>query len=332
MDKKNTQIPLLNVVTLDLMLAAILLAAVVFLRMGLPALRGRLAAPTPAPVATAAPTPAAAEAEEDERTPWQIRFADHFTEETVITANSYTSPWVSIQLETREKGEGEEHVVYHVADIYLGSPELFQTYTANGRMEYFETQDVMEMDAAAHAILSISGDFLTYRDSGLLIRNGEAYRSSHSWNDICVLFADGSMEIYENGAYEEEQLMARGVMQVWSFGPSLLDAQGQVMPYYETSLAVSFPNPRSAIGYYEPGHYCFVVVDGRQEGYSNGMTINQLAQVFRELGCTSAYNLDGGGSAVMVFNHERYSRQSNGGDRQLGDILLITEPGWEEKR
>ena len=92
------------------------------------------------------------------------------------------------------------------------------------------------------------------------------------------------------------------------------------------STAVSYPNPRSAIGYYEPGHYCFVVVDGRQSGYAKGMSIPELAALFEELGCTKAYNLDGGGSAVMVFNHKRYSKQSNGGGRDLGDILLIREP------
>jgi len=44
-----------------------------------------------------------------------------------------------------------------------------------------------------------------------------------------------------------------------------------------------------------------------------------------------AYNLDGGGSAVMVFNHERYSKQSNGADRELGDILVIRESGNQEQ-
>ena len=41
-----------------------------------------------------------------------------------------------------------------------------------------------------------------------------------------------------------------------------------------------------------------------------------------------AYNLDGGGSAVMTFMHEKYSRQSNGADRALSDILLITEESF----
>ena len=60
------------------------------------------------------------------------------------------------------------------------------------------------------------------------------------------------------------------------------------------------------------------------------MRIPQLAQVFADLGCTAAYNLDGGGTAVMLFNGEIISRQSNGG-RELGDILLITEAGYTGK-
>ena len=62
-------------------------------------------------------------------------------------------------------------------------------------------------------------------------------------------------------------------------------------------------------------------------------TCSNVAAVFQELGCTKAYNLDGGGSAVMVFNQQRFSRQSNGGDRKLGDILYIREtlPAAEEE-
>ena len=67
----------------------------------------------------------------------------------------------------------------------------------------------------------------------------------------------------------------------------------------------------------------FVLVDGRQDGYSKGLDLPELGKVFEDLGCKAAYNLDGGGSAVMIYNHERYSVQSNGGDRDLGDILVI---------
>ena len=270
------------------------------------------------------------EPEVDNRTEWQIKFADRFTEEVVMTENSYTSPNISITIDTVQYGSGDDIVAYHVADIYIGSMDCFTTYTANNEMRYFGTQDVMKMDAAAEAILAISGDFLTYQKSGFLMRNREIYVEDSNNNSLCALFEDGSMEVYDGKDYDIEDLKARGAVQVWSFGPKLLDDDGTVRDSYKISTAVSYTNPRSAIGYYEPGHYCFVVVDGRQKGYSMGMTIPELAAVFEELGCTSAYNLDGGGSAVMLFNHDRFSQQSNGGDRNLGDILVIREPAVQE--
>lgn len=275
------------------------------------------------PLETEVPTEAPTEP--DNRTEWQIKFADKFTDEVVMTENSYSSPEVSITLETVTIDDINGKITYHVADIYVASLENFVTHTADGEMRYFGSQDPMEMDAAANAILSLSGDFLTYQKSGFLMRNGEIYTSTDNLDNICVLYSDGVMEAYEAKTYDIDEIIARGAVQVWSFGPVLLDENGAAKDYYNVSSAVNYTNPRSAIGYYEPGHYVFVLVDGRQEGYSRGMKLPELAQVFADLGCTMAYNLDGGGSAVMIYDHERYSRQSNGGGRELGDILVIRD-------
>ena len=272
--------------------------------------------PTEAPVVTEPPK---------ELTEWQMKFAEHFSDEVVWTENSYKSPNVSITLETKTVGEGAKLSTYHVADIYIASMDNFVTHTAHGEMRYFSTQDIVEMSKDSDALIAISGDFLTYQQGGFLMRNGQIYQESSNLDSVCVLFADGTMETYDEKTYDIEEIKSRGAVQVWSFGPVLLDENGKVRERYKMPTAVSYPNPRSAIGYYEPGHYCFVVVDGRQEGYSKGLNMPDLAKIFEDLGCTKAYNLDGGGSAVMVFNHERYSRQSNGGDRGLGDILLIRE-------
>ena len=261
----------------------------------------------------------------DTRTEWQIKFADKFTGEPVRTESGYSDREVSITIDTVTVGEDYDRVVYHVADIYVASLDNFKTYTANNELCYFSTQDVMEMDAAADALIAISGDFYAYQSVGFLIRNGQIYRQDNTGCSLCIMYYDGSMECVPTGTdYDVQEILDRNPYQIWNFGPSLLDAEGKaisVFPY--VSLAVSFSNPRSAIGYYEPGHYCFVVVDGRQDGYSRGMTLPELAALFEELGCTCAYNLDGGGSAVMLFNHEKYSSQSNGAGRELSDIIVI---------
>ena len=281
--------------------------------------------PEPTPEPTPEPSP-------DTRSEWQIRFAEHFTDQVVITDHSYTSPQVSINVETRTFDGSYGRSVYHVADIYVASLDNFVTYTANNELEYWSTQDAMEMDRDSHAILAISGDFYSYQPKGFLVRNGVLYMSDQTQCDLCVLYNSGVMACYGPRDYTVEDIWSRGVAQAWNFGPSLLDENGRVKPDYQVSTAVSYPNPRSAVGYYEPGHYCFVIVDGRQDDYSKGVTVPELAQIFEELGCTCAYNLDGGGSALMTFLHQRYSRQSNGAGRELGDILMITEEGWEEKR
>ena len=209
------------------------------------------------------------ETEPDNRTEWQKKFADKFTDEVVKTANSYTSPEVSITLQTLSYGEGNKKVTYHVADIYVASLDNFVTHTANNEMRFFGTQDVLEMDAAANAILSLSGDFMTYQKGGFLMRNGQVFTQNDNLDNICVLFKDGTMETYEKRTYQIDELMKREPVQVWSFGPVLLDENGKARDWYkDVSTAVSYPNPRSAIGYYEPGHYVFVLVDGRQNGYS----------------------------------------------------------------
>lgn len=348
--------PIWATVLADVLMVGVILLTFAFFHHVLPAMRSGQDLPEQPPVVTEAPaTEAPTVPEETEATlpeetlpeetipeeteppvpltEWQIKFAEHFSDEVIITENSYSSPNVSITLETIKRGEGSEQQVYHVADIYIASMENFSTYTANDRMVYFETQDVMKMNAATNALLSISGDFLTYQKAGFLMRNGEIYSETTNNVSICALFADGTMETYDAKGYTIEDIKARGAVQVWSFGPVLLDENGQVRTRYSMPTAVSQTNPRSAIGYYEPGHYCFVVVDGRQKNYSTGMSIPELAAVFQELGCTKAYNLDGGGSAVMVFNQQRFSRQSNGGDRKLGDILYIREtlPAAEEE-
>lgn len=340
---RKKHMPLWAVVLLDVLMVGFILVCFAFFHHVLPAVIGEYerqaalanqtettevqTAPTEAPEMT---TGATEETEPDNRTQWQKKFAEHFTEEVVVTENSYTSSQVSITIDTVVLGEGSSRITYYVADVYIASIDNFTAYTANGEMRYFGTQDAQEMVAESNAIFAISGDFLTYQKGGFLLRNGGVYAAEHNYNSICVLYPDGTMETLVGGTYQIDEILAREPLQVWSFGPVLLDENGKVRDSFEVSTAVGFPNPRSAIGYYEPGHYCFVVVDGRQEGHSAGMQIPELAQIFEDLGCTAAYNLDGGGTAVMLFDQALYSRQSNGG-RALGDILLITESGYQAK-
>ena len=83
-------------------------------------------------------------------------------------------------------------------------------------------------------------------------------------------------------------------------------------------------NPRTAIGYYEPGHYCFIVVDGRQTGYSEGLSMEDLSQLMYDLGCKVAYNFDGGQTSMMVFDGKVVNKPYKDG-RSCSDIVYVGE-------
>lgn len=59
---------------------------------------------------------------------------------------------------------------------------------------------------------------------------------------------------------------------------------------------------RTAVGITEDDHFLILCVSGKgQDEFSSGVTLEQLAQLLRNLGCTSALNFDGGTSTTMAI-------------------------------
>lgn len=260
----------------------------------------------------------------DSLTPWQIKFSEHFSDEPVWTENSYKSPQVSISITTYSQELEGYPQVWYVADIYVASIENFCTYVENDSYTGYIDTPAEELAQMADALISINGDYCNAQvQYGFFVRNGVLYQDSQTTCDICVLYFDGTMETFGPREYTVADIVEKQPYQVWKFGPELLDENGQPLSDFNTSGAIAIGNPRSVLGYYEPGHYCFVTVDGRQDGWSRGLTMEQLAQLMSDLGCKAAYNLDGGASATMTFNGSLYNRQSS--PRDVGDILLIKE-------
>lgn len=83
-------------------------------------------------------------------------------------------------------------------------------------------------------------------------------------------------------------------------------------------------DPRTAVGIKGDGTVIFVVVDGRQPGYSRGMTGRELGEFLAGYGVVDAAMLDGGASSEMIFNGEIVNKPSfKGQERPLAGGLLI---------
>lgn len=81
-------------------------------------------------------------------------------------------------------------------------------------------------------------------------------------------------------------------------------------------------NPRTAIGYTKDNVLIMVTVDGRKEG-SSGVTLNELANIMKELGCYEAINLDGGSSTVMYVDGKILSGSNIKNSSAISNALTV---------
>lgn len=243
--------------------------------------------------------------------------------EAQVSDMSYVDDNISINIEKIT----ENGVVYYVAEVQLADISYFKTAFANNTFGKNVTQLTSEIAKENQAIFAINGDYYGFRDTGLIIRNGELYRDkdrSAPDNQALTVNQDGELGVATEGEVSGESLVDSGIWQSFSFGPVLV--QDNVIAQTETKVS-SRSNPRTAIGQIDELHYIFVVADGRSDE-SDGMTLSELAQVFVDRGAVTAYNLDGGGSSTMWFNGEVINNPTDGrhsGERSVSDIIYIGE-------
>ncbi|HEU5263022.1 MAG TPA: phosphodiester glycosidase family protein [Gaiellaceae bacterium] len=81
--------------------------------------------------------------------------------------------------------------------------------------------------------------------------------------------------------------------------------------------------PRSAVGQRADGGVLLVTTDGRQPGYSVGMTNFELAQTLVRLGAVRGMALDGGGSSTLAFEGTVLNSPSDGKERAIATALML---------
>lgn len=281
------------------------------------------ATPTPAP--TLAPLLADTGSE---TTPPPYPF---WSEGMLFTGDSYRSPTLSVDVTvTNDAKTFGRRVIYYVADVRVADVTQIRTEAYTGDFARARHGDVEKMAWRVDALIAISGDYCGFRKDSLIIRNGEVYRTMHNKNDdVCLLLRDGEMKTIPAAKVDMDAILDMDPWQAWEFGPSLLDANGRAYASFRDSY-ISPRNPRCCLGYMEPGHYCFVVVDGRQ-AVSHGLTLVELAQLMESLGCRAAYNLDGGASAHMYWKNDILNSPSGGG-REMSDIIYIAKEPYPASR
>lgn len=117
----------------------------------------------------------------------------------------------------------------------------------------------------------------------------------------------------------------KNVKHIISGGPYLVKNNEVFVDMTAQKLgAIGGRNPRSAIGFTADNNLVLVAVDGR-EGSSIGMTLMELANFMKSIGCTNAINLDGGGSTVMYVNGQVVNNPAQKGGIPLSNAIVLSE-------
>ncbi len=250
----------------------------------------------------------------------------------VVTDTSYTSGDTGVTISKVTTGSGDSTVTYYVADVVLDDATTLKSAFAEDTYGENITENTSAIAQDHNAVFAINGDYYGFRDTGIVIRNGVVYRDEGARQGL-AFYKDGTVKVYDETTTTAEQLIADGVWNTLSFGPSLLD-NGEIAPGIEdVEVDTNFGNhsiqgeqPRTAVGVIDQNHLVFVVVDGRSPGYSAGVTMTGLAQIMKDLGATTAYNIDGGGSSTMYFNGSLVNNPlGENKERGTSDILYIAQ-------
>jgi exopolysaccharide biosynthesis protein len=256
------------------------------------------------------------EVEASNETSSSIDASDCYTGDT-----TYSNDNITINLSEYD----QYNTKIYVADVTLSSAEYLKTAFANDTYGKNITATTSEMAEENSAILAINGDFYGVQESGYVIRNGIVYRSEGDGSEVLCIYANGTMEVINDSEYTAEDLVEKGVWQAFSFGPGLIENGAiSVDTDDEVDMAMA-SNPRTAIGIIDTNHYVFVVSDGRTSE-SEGLSLYELAEFMQDLGVTTAYNLDGGGSSTMYFNGQIVNNPTSGRsikERGVSDIVYI---------
>lgn len=135
-------------------------------------------------------------------------------------------------------------------------------------------------------------------------------------------------KLFGAGAVDTQLLLSSGwnnAKHIIGGGPYLVkNGEVYVDMTAEKLQAIGGRNPRTAIGYTKDNDLILITADGR-EGHSVGLTLVELANFMKSLGCVDAINLDGGGSTVMYVNGAIVNKPQQIGGIALSNAMVISK-------
>lgn len=193
-----------------------------------------------------------------------------------------------------------------------------------------------EVAADSNAIAAINGSFFDmskggstvfFKKDGKVINHTKESFNPYRENAGFAVDKSGKVSIIRRPSDDTDGWESVEAQHLLTSGPLLID-EGKPVKQPDQPFNTN-RHPRTAVGITKNKHLILLTVDGRSTN-SYGMSIAELTEVMRALGCIQAMNLDGGGSTTAwakgygVVNYPSDNKKfDHDGERNVANAIVI---------
>jgi len=264
----------------------------------------------------------------------------------------YADPSITVNI-----GKGRIHGTnFHYARVKIANPYQIRTMMSTETISEVKTVMGATLAKRVKAVVALNGVLEADKSSGgnvsfvhaPVMRQGVWLRPGattsaekiESWRneetpDTLVINSSGDLVVLESDTWGNiyDQILAMGddAVNVITFGPALVLNGEARYGYASMKISATKPAQRAAICQTGPLEYLLITSDSPESSNNKGLKLDQFVELietyFPEV--QTAYNLDGGTSATLVFRKgsETWAKiNSPGGKkRQIRDIIYFAD-------
>ena len=279
----------------------------------------------------------------DYKLPIDLSVVEPYAVESAFTADSYQDSTISVKIETKRF---EDRSDYWVADIEISDPSQLRTASASGTFLRSAEMDGVALCTLLNAVVGLNGDFTFGAEKkgyGYYMRQGALYRDQLDvpghWQsrimDVLIIDEDGDFQIAhlaQQGDITGMRYNGKRIMNSLCFGPALV-RDGKLVEDFEGAdmwMNMVPDRERSRMAICQVGHLHYKVITC-SSNYLNmnfetnvGLTLSEFALLCSQEGVETAYNLDGGDSALLYFHNGRVNdNKPISSVRKLQDVIYF---------
>ena len=202
---------------------------------------------------------------------------------------------------------------------------------ANGK--YSNPDDAQFISEYYNVVAGVNASFYnmtTGQPMGITYIDGVSF-GTNSYDNFFAILKDGKTAVIDYASNLSKYVDENGQSTIWQAvaGSVWLVRDGKDVTANASGSYNTDRHSRTCVGITADGKVVTMVLDGRQEPFSRGGTMHELAQIMLEAGCVAAVNLDGGGSATYAARPEGadavsvINRPSDGSERSISAGLII---------